>query len=134
MGEKRIRGRPQKEEEGEEVVVENEGKKKKSEAVSGYEQFRDQRIKENMERLQKLGILDLSRKLKPELKKRPKKDPSQKKPSSTSSDPPRRSSRYSLFFFFPSCLVPERKNEIGQYLFFSASKQVVSLRVILLKF
>ncbi|KAE9448533.1 hypothetical protein C3L33_19570, partial [Rhododendron williamsianum] len=92
MGEKRIRGRPQKEEE-EEVVVENEGKKKKSEAVSGYEQFRDQRIKENMERLQKLGILDLSRKLKTEPKKRPKKDPSQKKPSSTSSDPPRRSSR-----------------------------------------
>ncbi|XP_058214065.1 uncharacterized protein LOC131325685 isoform X2 [Rhododendron vialii] len=93
MGEKRIRGQPQKEEEEEELVVENEGKKKKSEAVSGYEQFRDQRIKENMERLQKLGILDLSRNLKPEPKKRLKKDPSQKKPSSTSSDPPRRSSR-----------------------------------------
>ncbi|KAI8554389.1 hypothetical protein RHMOL_Rhmol05G0095000 [Rhododendron molle] len=108
MGEKRIRGRPQEEEE-EEVVVENEGKKKKSEAVSGYEQFRDQRIKENMERLQKLGILDLSRKLKPEPKKRPQKDPSQKKPSSTSSDPPRRSSRYSLFFFFPSCLRTPKK-------------------------
>ncbi|BBH09498.1 Zinc-finger domain of monoamine-oxidase A repressor R1 [Prunus dulcis] len=33
--------------------------------VSGYEQFRDQRIKENNERLQKLGILDLALKLKP---------------------------------------------------------------------
>lgn len=82
MGAKRNRRAKEEEEE-----VENEGKK-----VSGYEQFRDQRIKENMERLNKLGILELSRKLKTEPKK-PKKNPSEKKLSVASSDPPRRSSR-----------------------------------------
>ncbi|KAM1794420.1 hypothetical protein ACFX11_034899 [Malus domestica] len=37
-----------------------------SAGASGYEQFRDQRIRENKERLQKLGILDLALKLKTE--------------------------------------------------------------------
>ncbi|XP_057495469.1 uncharacterized protein LOC130780499 [Actinidia eriantha] len=65
---------------------------KNKDEVSGYEQFRDQRIRENMERMQKLGILDLSRKLKSESQppKRPKRNPCEKKPSV---DPPRRSSR-----------------------------------------
>ncbi|PSS26079.1 Cell division cycle-associated 7-like protein [Actinidia chinensis var. chinensis] len=65
---------------------------KNKDEVSGYEQFRDQRIRENMERMQKLGILDLSRKLKSEShpQKRPKRNPCEKKPSI---DPPRRSSR-----------------------------------------
>ncbi|XP_068654390.1 uncharacterized protein [Aristolochia californica] len=38
--------------------------------TSGYEQLRDERIKENLERMQKLGILDLSRKLKSEVQSR----------------------------------------------------------------
>lgn len=67
-------------------------------AMSGYEQFREQRVKENKERMQKLGLLDLSLKLKAQLG-RPKKIPgnvsSEKKPSTplpvTAS--PRRSSR-----------------------------------------
>lgn len=73
--------------------------------TSGYEQFRDQRIKENMERMQKLGILDLSHKLKsntaPSKRNPTPRNPSDKKtqnplPLSAS---PRRSSR---FFFFSS--------------------------------
>ncbi|KAG5051724.1 Cell division cycle-associated 7-like protein [Glycine max] len=48
----------------------NEGSKRvKNE---GYEQAREQRIKENMERMQKLGLFDLSHKLKP-LKKQKKR-------------------------------------------------------------
>ena len=59
---------------------------------AGYEQFREQRIKANLERLQKLGIMDLSKKLKSEFKPPPKpKNPSQKKPPL--SLPSRRSSR-----------------------------------------
>ncbi|ONH91421.1 hypothetical protein PRUPE_8G113300 [Prunus persica] len=65
--------------------------------VSGYEQFRDQRIKENKERLQKLGLLDFSLKLKPKAAP-PKRSQSQRDPSvqtkiHNSGSPPRRSSR-----------------------------------------
>ncbi|KAL7002766.1 hypothetical protein U1Q18_003922 [Sarracenia purpurea var. burkii] len=91
MAKQRKRGRFQKNVAKGRDEIENEGK---SEEVSGYEQFRDQRIKENMERMQKLGIVDLSRKLKSESRppKRPKKEPYEKK-SSLPADPPRRSSR-----------------------------------------
>ncbi|XP_057502442.1 uncharacterized protein LOC130786219 [Actinidia eriantha] len=60
---------------------------KNSEEVSGYEQFRDQRIRE----CRNLGFW-ISRKLKSESHppKGPKRNPSEKK---LSSDPPRRSSR-----------------------------------------
>ncbi|XP_061958557.1 uncharacterized protein LOC133679857 [Populus nigra] len=70
-------------------------------AMSGYEQFRDQRIKENKERMQKLGLLDLSLKLKAQLG-RPKKTPgivsSEKKPHTPLpvSASPRRSSRLKI--------------------------------------
>ncbi|KAK7400854.1 hypothetical protein VNO78_12162 [Psophocarpus tetragonolobus] len=58
---------------------------------SHYEQARDQRIKENMERMHKLGLFDLSLKL-----KLPKKNPLPKKKKTTSEpnhSPQRRSSR-----------------------------------------
>ncbi|KAM7470715.1 hypothetical protein LguiA_008898 [Lonicera macranthoides] len=59
---------------------------------AGYEQFREQRIKANLERMQKLGIMDLSKKLKSEFKPPPKpKNPSQQKPPLP--PPSRRSSR-----------------------------------------
>lgn len=59
---------------------------------AGYEQFREQRIKANLERMQKLGIMDLSKKLKSVFKPPPKpKNPSQKKPPLP--PPSRRSSR-----------------------------------------
>lgn len=67
-------------------------------AMLGYEQFRDQRIKENKERMQKLGLHDLSLKLKAQLG-RPKKTPGivsfEKKPHTPLpvSASPRRSSR-----------------------------------------
>lgn len=73
----------------------------RSGAMSGYEQFRDQRIKENKERMQKLGLLDLSLKLKAQLG-RPKKTPgivsSEKKPHTPLpvSASPRRSSRLKI--------------------------------------
>ncbi|GLT55223.1 hypothetical protein SLA2020_283640 [Shorea laevis] len=65
--------------------------------VSGYEDFRNQRIKENMERMQKLGIPDLSQKLKSKtasLKPTPR-NPSQRKTQNPLPLPgsPRRSSR-----------------------------------------
>ncbi|XP_042493993.1 cell division cycle-associated protein 7-like isoform X2 [Macadamia integrifolia] len=64
---------------------------------SGYEQFRDKRIKENMERMQKLGILDLSLKLKPVVptpKRTSKNTPERSHPSLLlPSEPQRRSSR-----------------------------------------
>ncbi|CAL9022145.1 unnamed protein product [Prunus brigantina] len=62
--------------------------------VSGYEQFRDQRIKENKERLQKLGILDLALKLKPKAAT-PKRSQSQRDSSVQTKihKSPRRSSR-----------------------------------------
>ncbi|KAL5708125.1 hypothetical protein ACHQM5_018953 [Ranunculus cassubicifolius] len=66
-------------------------------AVSGYEQIREQRIKENMERMQKLGLFDLSSKLNSAISscKKPRTFQKRSSPSSPlhSSLPPRRSSR-----------------------------------------
>ncbi|KAL5708121.1 hypothetical protein ACHQM5_018949 [Ranunculus cassubicifolius] len=66
-------------------------------AVSGYEQIREQRIKENMERMQKLGLFDLSSKLNSAISssKKPRTFQKRSPPSSPlhSSLPPRRSSR-----------------------------------------
>ncbi|KAF8406362.1 hypothetical protein HHK36_008449 [Tetracentron sinense] len=70
------------------------------EEISGYEQFRDQRIKENMQRMKKLGIIDLSLKLKSELlptKRTPRSHSERRTPSRSplpSFGPPRRSSRF----------------------------------------
>lgn len=68
-----------------------------------YEKVREKRIKENTERMQKLGIFDLSLKLKAPLRKTPRKvSSSTAKKTKTPrplSAPPRRSSRY--FSFFP---------------------------------
>ena len=70
----------------------------------GYEQLRDQRVKENLKRMQKLGIVELSLKLKSTAaaSKRLRKNSSEKEPpnGSPADEPPRRSSRYC--FFFPS--------------------------------
>ncbi|PWA94244.1 zinc-finger domain of monoamine-oxidase A repressor R1 [Artemisia annua] len=61
--------------------------------VAEYEQSREQRIKENLLRMQKLGIMELSRNLKP-VKPKPKpKAVRPQKPVVTSADEPRRSSR-----------------------------------------
>ncbi|KNA08778.1 hypothetical protein SOVF_159710 [Spinacia oleracea] len=71
-----------------------------AEVVSGYEQTREQRIKENRERLQKLGIVDLSHQLNSIVatKRTPRRTPSERttplrSPSLGPADPPRRSSR-----------------------------------------
>lgn len=84
--------RARKTSENEGNVVQNEN--------SGYEQFREQRIKENMERMQKLGILDLSQNLKKSHTK-PKPNPSDKKTHNPLplSGSPRRSTRFFLFLF-----------------------------------
>ncbi|KAL2520638.1 Zinc-finger domain of monoamine-oxidase A repressor R1 [Forsythia ovata] len=57
-----------------------------------YEESRAQRIKDNMDRMRSLGILNLSKKLKPESKRQIAKTPSHKK-KPTRDDPPRRSTR-----------------------------------------
>lgn len=57
-----------------------------------YEESRAQRIKQNMDRMKSLGILDLSKKLKPEPKRQIAKTLSQKKKPARD-DPPRRSNR-----------------------------------------
>lgn len=65
-----------------------------AEAAAVYEEKRAQRMKENVERMKKLGILDLSKQLqksaKPTTHKRLKPSPSS---SSLQASPPRRSSR-----------------------------------------
>ena len=86
--------RARKTSENEGNVVQNEN--------SGYEQFREQRIKENMERMQKLGILDLSHNLKKShTKPKPKPNLTTRNPSDKKThDPlplsgsPRRSTRF----------------------------------------
>ena len=90
--------RARKTSENEGNVVQNEN--------SGYEQFREQRIKENMERMQKLGILDLSQNLKKSHTK-PKPNPTPRNPSDKKthnplplSGSPRRSTRFFLFLFW----------------------------------
>lgn len=62
-----------------------------------YEESRAQRIKENMERMKSLGIVDLSKQL-----NRPSAKPSSsslRKTKPTSTEPSRRSSRYTIFYF-----------------------------------
>ncbi|GAU30364.1 hypothetical protein TSUD_57750 [Trifolium subterraneum] len=81
MGNQR-RMRRTKEEEGSGVVVIS--------ASSDYEQIREERMKENAERMQKLGLLNLSLNLK--LNKTP--HPRIKKNLIPSDQPERRSSRY----------------------------------------
>ncbi|KAL6213528.1 hypothetical protein ACLB2K_012975 [Fragaria x ananassa] len=68
--------------------------------VSDYEQIRDQRIKANKERMQKLGLFDLSQKLKSKpsaaskpRRRRPQKDPSDQTNPIPPLSPARRSSR-----------------------------------------
>ncbi|KAK1431204.1 hypothetical protein QVD17_14501 [Tagetes erecta] len=60
--------------------------------VAEYEQSREERIKANLQQMQKLGILNLSRNLKPSPKPKTIR-PQKPKPSLTSSSSPRRSSR-----------------------------------------
>ncbi|XVF01183.1 hypothetical protein REPUB_Repub04eG0066500 [Reevesia pubescens] len=68
----------------------------------GYEQLRQQRIKENKERLEKLGIFDLKLKLKPKRHPHPQNIPENSSrhktlnPVPISQQPPRRSSRLIL--------------------------------------
>ncbi|KAF3435675.1 hypothetical protein FNV43_RR22766 [Rhamnella rubrinervis] len=84
--------------------------------TSGYQQFRQQRIKENQERMLKLGIVDLSLKLKSQVAsgKRISRKPSETKPINqpTGSHSPRRSSR--LKSLVPVSYIeirPKRKRE-----------------------
>ncbi|XP_028765898.1 cell division cycle-associated 7-like protein [Neltuma alba] len=75
---------------------ESRNRMRSEEGFSHYEQIRDQRIKENKERLQKLGLFDLSLKLKKPKTSPQKKSPRPKKTTQnalTPSMPPRRSSR-----------------------------------------
>lgn len=74
---------------------EGEIEEKNGGVVAEYEQSREQRIKENLERMQKLGILDLSRNLKPNktLNSKPKTIRTQKPPLSS----PRRSTRSTYY-------------------------------------
>lgn len=79
-------------------VAEKEENGEAPSKVSDYEQSREERIKENLQRMQKLGILDLSLKLKSLNKPTPKSTPSIRRTlqQSTPIPPPgprRRSSR-----------------------------------------
>ncbi|KAK3002782.1 hypothetical protein RJ639_018340 [Escallonia herrerae] len=78
------------------IATKGEQETKKNESKNGggggeYEQSRDQRIKENLQRMEKLGILDLSRQLK-STKKQPTRNPPKKR-AAPASGSPRRSSR-----------------------------------------
>ncbi|KAJ0593020.1 putative Zinc-finger domain of monoamine-oxidase A repressor R1 [Helianthus annuus] len=68
---------------------ENEG------GVAEYEQSREERIKQNLQRMQALGILELSRKLKPQTGRPPNSKP-KPKPLIAPSGSPRRSSRIKI--------------------------------------
>ena len=76
------------------------------ESVSNYEQTREQRIKENRERLQKLGIVDLTLQLNSlvSTKRIPRRNFDRKTPIKSlplaSADPPRRSSRFETLNFY----------------------------------
>ncbi|KAK2978385.1 hypothetical protein RJ640_016487 [Escallonia rubra] len=78
------------------IATKGEQETKKNESKNGgggeYEQSRDQRIKENLQRMEKLGILDLSRQLK-STKKQPTRNPPKKRATLAASGSPRRSSR-----------------------------------------
>ncbi|XP_047339081.1 cell division cycle-associated protein 7-like [Impatiens glandulifera] len=73
--------------------IENRNEKKANEETSVYERLRDERIKENRERMEKL--LDLSRKFNSDFshQNRPKMKHTARKPSFLSVNSPRRSSR-----------------------------------------
>lgn len=87
--------------------------------VTGYELLRQQSIRDNMLRMQTLGILDLSLNLASHFlpPKRPRRNPPHHKLSLPSpSQPLRRSSRY-LFFLFSFSLVKHREISTGFQLF-----------------
>ncbi|GAU46103.1 hypothetical protein TSUD_95750 [Trifolium subterraneum] len=71
-------------------------------ATSDYEQIREQRMKENAERMKKLGLLNLSLNLK--LNKTPR--PQIKKNPIPSDQSERRSSRYYYYYFYLQFLLP----------------------------
>ncbi|CAH9070920.1 unnamed protein product [Cuscuta epithymum] len=84
----------EEEEEFHEEEEEDVEEETQNEAAEEYEQYRARRIKENMERMKNLGLVELSMKLKPEnprAKGSVRAPPHKKRPSSE--DPPRRSSR-----------------------------------------
>ncbi|WCJ33801.1 Zinc-finger domain of monoamine-oxidase A repressor R1 [Euphorbia peplus] len=95
---------------------------KKPEETSSYEQLRQQRIKENNERMQKLGILELSLTLKSSTAPTPKSSPNPKLPKPLSASP-RRSSRlrsvnpvdYSVSNFHTTIYDPEKDQSCHQY-------------------
>jgi len=106
MGTRRKKREEEEEEEEEEaprslpLSQSEEGSKREDDSAS-YEQARDQRIKDNMERMQKLGLFDLSLKLKrPKQKPLPKNKKTKPRPNHS---PQRRSSRYSFHFFLYTC-------------------------------
>lgn len=82
--------------------------------VTGYELLRQQSIRDNMLRMQRLGILDLSLNLASHFlpPKRPRRNPPHHKLSLPSpSQPLRRSSRY-FFFFSPSLWLNTEKYQL----------------------
>ncbi|XAR73941.1 hypothetical protein NMG60_11008079 [Bertholletia excelsa] len=88
---------------------------KESPKVSGYEQFREERIKANLERMQQLGIVDLSLKLK-SIKPHRNINSSNRKSLSCSSPlllsgPPRRSSRLQNVTSISYCEVRSGKRD-----------------------
>ncbi|KAK6129050.1 hypothetical protein DH2020_037211 [Rehmannia glutinosa] len=102
-------------------TIDNPGEQQKQEAmekedakISEYELTREERIKENRERMQKLGIFDLSLKLK-DLKPTPKRAYHRKTPLDQSPLPPsgpvRRSSRLQNSTPVSYCEVPMTKKE-----------------------
>ncbi|BBH09499.1 hypothetical protein Prudu_022011 [Prunus dulcis] len=95
--------------------------------VSGYEQFRDQRIKENNERLQKLGILDLALKLKPKAAT-PKRSQSQRDSSVQTKihKSPRRSSRLKTVapVSYVEIRKPKEKESINIYIKKGSKREV----------
>ncbi|KAL5562528.1 hypothetical protein UlMin_032275 [Ulmus minor] len=100
---------------GGEIAIEGTAENGTAEGSSGYEQSRDLRIKENKERMQKLGLLDLSKKLKSEIapKKRSFKPPSEKKTTQTlPQSPARRSSR--LKTMAPVSYAEDRERKKGK--------------------
>lgn len=70
---------------------------------SEYEQLREKRIKENLERMEKLGIFDMSLKLKPTRTPAVRRTPQRLSPLQPTG-PARRSSRYTLPFYCICCV------------------------------
>lgn len=96
MVSKKAKGRTAKEEvkeEGESQNDNNGGGGGGGGASSGYEKIRNQTIIANMERMEKLGVIYLSRKLKSQIHPPKPKFPSRKEPTLPPSAPLRRSSR-----------------------------------------